>query len=265
MVKKVNKKNRDKFSIYWGITLFILALYVLWMFIFLYISHLEIKNIYREIEGRKIDNQFIRLEIDRVVKEKKNKIFWLDLETDSSLTKFVNSSVPFDDKWYVPEDLLRIKSSFIDDMKWNQYLKSEAKNALEEMSKNFKITFNQNIKVVSAYRSYNYQAWIKQRWCPDNLCAKAGYSEHQSGLAVDLWEATTNNVFMSKTRLKNYYNWLSNNAHEYGFTNTYQKWLDIDWYEIEPWHWRYVWENLATYLIENNMTIAEFYNEIKNG
>jgi|GEM_PF-1428150 hypothetical protein len=45
------------------------------MFIFLYISHLEIKNIYREIEGRKIDNQFIRLEIDRVVKEKKNKIF----------------------------------------------------------------------------------------------------------------------------------------------------------------------------------------------
>jgi D-alanyl-D-alanine carboxypeptidase len=52
-------------------------------------------------------------------------------------------------------------------------------------------------------------------------------------------------------------------AHTYGFTNTYQKGLDIDWYEIEPWHWRYVWVDIASYLSENNITIAEFYYQQK--
>jgi D-alanyl-D-alanine carboxypeptidase len=59
--------------------------------------------------------------------------------------------------------------------------------------------------------------------------------------------------------LKKYYKWLDENAYKYGFHNTYQKWLEIDWYEIEPWHWRYMWVELATYLKDNNLTIAEFY------
>jgi LAS superfamily LD-carboxypeptidase LdcB len=47
-------------------------------------------------------------------------------------------------------------------------------------------------------------------------------------LAVDLWEATTNKIFMSNTELVKYYNWLDTNAHKYGFHNTYQKGLEID-------------------------------------
>jgi LAS superfamily LD-carboxypeptidase LdcB len=38
----------------------------------------------------------------------------------------------------------------------------------------------------------------------------------------------------------------------------------VDWYEIEPWHWRYLWVELATYLKNKDLTIAEFYNEINN-
>jgi D-alanyl-D-alanine carboxypeptidase len=57
-----------------------------------------------------------------------------------------------------------------------------------------------------------------------------------------------------------YYVWLVQNAHLYGWHNTYQKWVAIDGYEVEPWHWRYLWEELATYLYENKITIAEYYN-----
>jgi D-alanyl-D-alanine carboxypeptidase len=56
-----------------------------------------------------------------------------------------------------------------------------------------------------------------------------------------------------------FYAWLDDNAHLYGFHNTYQKGRDIDGYEIEPWHWRYLGAALATHLRENDMTFAQFY------
>jgi D-alanyl-D-alanine carboxypeptidase len=129
------------------------------------------------------------------------------------------------------------------------------------MAKKFQEDKWEKMVIVSAYRSYQYQKWIKLRWCPDNLCAKAWYSEHQSWLAVDFWEASTNYKWKNNNRLKNYYEWLKNNASDFGFHNTYQKWLDIDWYEIEPWHWRYLWVELAKYLENENITFAEYYKK----
>lgn len=91
------------------------------------------------------------------------------------------------------------------------------------------------------------------------MCAKAGHSEHQSGLAIDLWSASTQATWQNSPRLTRFYTWLSENAHLYGFHNTYQRGLEIDGYEIEPWHWRYVGKKLATHLKENDITLAEFY------
>ena len=93
------------------------------------------------------------------------------------------------------------------------------------------------------------------------MCARAWFSEHQSGLAADLWQASTKEQFLSNSSYRKYFEWLSLNAHEYGFTNTYIKWLEVDWYDVEPWHWRYVWEDLATILKKQNMTIAEYFKK----
>jgi hypothetical protein len=41
----------------------------------------------------------------------------IDLFTDSSIEKFVTSTIPFDDMAYVPEDLVPISSEYISDMK----------------------------------------------------------------------------------------------------------------------------------------------------
>ena len=112
--------------------------------------------------------------------------------------------------------------------------------ALQDLAKDFYEEFNTKLSVVSAYRSYARQKRIKDGGCPDNLCAKAGYSEHQSGLAVDFFSASTQYIWKNTLSYNSYYKWLFANAHRYGFHNTYQKGLDIDGYEIEPWHWRYV-------------------------
>jgi len=186
-----------------------------------------------------------------------------DLELDDSIQKFVNNKVSFNDVKYIPKDLVDLKWEFIVDLKWYGRVRSIAKKYLDKMWEDFYNYFWEKIRVVSSYRSYLYQKWIKDRWCPDNLCSKPWFSEHQTGLAVDLWEASNEEIFLSNSKYKKYFEWLNENAYKYWFANTYIKWLKIDWYEIEPWHWRYLWIPLAEYLRDNNITIAQFYKNKK--
>lgn len=185
-----------------------------------------------------------------------------DLDSDTSFTKYVNPYICYSNLSYIPAGLVSVESDFIYSNKWTSLLRPEAKKALENMGRDFYNTFWKNIWIASAYRSYEYQKGIKENGCSDAMCAHAGYSEHQSWLAVDLFEASTENDFLKKSNLKNYYWWLQKNAHKYGFHNSYQKGKKIDWYMKEPWHWRYVWIELATFLHDNNITFAEYYNAL---
>ncbi len=181
-----------------------------------------------------------------------------DLLSDDSLTKFVNNKTSFTDMKYVPKNLIKLEWEYIEDIKWNWALRQEALSALDNLAQNFYLEFTNSLKVVSSYRSYEYQKGIKARWCEDSLCAKAWYSEHQTGLAVDLWEASDQQRFQSDERLGSYFEWMEEEAYKFWFTNTYQKGVGVDGYDIEPWHWRYVWEELALILHEYKITFAEY-------
>jgi len=185
------------------------------------------------------------------------------LYDDESLQKFVSPDVPFYELSYAPENLISIDNEYVIDRKWNWQLRAQALAALYRMSEVFYWEFETEIVLVSTYRSYNYQKWIKDRGCPDELCAKAGHSEHQTWLAIDLWEASTNALFLSNQNYKEYFEWLQVNAHRFGYHNSYQKGLDVDGYVKEPWHWRYVWADLASILKEQNLTLTEYYS-LKN-
>lgn len=182
-----------------------------------------------------------------------------DLKTDNSITKFVDNKVSYSNVEYIPENLVKLEWEFILDNKWNSKVRKITLEKLNLLSTDFHNHFWERLKIVSAYRNYTYQKWIKDRGCPDLFCAKAGYSEHQSGLAIDFWEATELENYEKDEKLKKYFEWMKINWPKYGFTNTYQKWLEIDGYAVEPWHWRYVWNKLAEYLYENNLTLAEYY------
>ena len=97
--------------------------------------------------------------------------------------------------------------------------------------------------------------------------ALPGTSEHQTGLAVDLCcEATNYNNSFSFLNTKEYA-WLLENAHLYGWTLRYpEDKTHITGYNFEPWHFRYVGIELATYLKEHNLVLEEYYGAfpIKN-
>ncbi len=178
---------------------------------------------------------------------------------DESLYRFVSRSTPLSSSAYAPEDLVSVSGANIDEAGRHSLIRSDAKNALLELASAYEQEFHTPLVVVSAYRSAVYQ---KRLWdlgrCTDSLCAPPGYSEHQLGLAVDLFDASTLRDFESNKKYKSYIRWLQKNAHLYGWTQSYQKWEAVDEYEIEPWHWRYIGPDMAMRLHRLGWSYTEF-------
>ncbi len=86
-----------------------------------------------------------------------------------------------------------------------------------------------------------------------------GTSEHESGLALDI---TSEGVFTLTESVEEYPTniWLKEHCYEYGFILRYPKDKeDITGITYEPWHFRYVGVEAATFITENNLTLEEFY------
>ena len=87
---------------------------------------------------------------------------------------------------------------------------------------------------------------------------EAGYSEHQTGLSLDIFskEHTSTSNFKGSPA----HTWLINNAYRFGFIERYQEDKQyITGFAAEAWHWRYVGTEAATYIYENNITFDEYY------
>ena len=122
--------------------------------------------------------------------------------------------------------------------------------------------------VRSSYRSYDLQTYIYNRnvanmgqATADLWSARPGHSEHQTGLAVDIIQPGHIGSLGAANFENTYqYHWLLNNAHYYGFILRYpSNYTHITGYEYEPWHWRYLGVDLATYIHNNNIPTLEHY------
>lgn len=102
--------------------------------------------------------------------------------------------------------------------------------------------------VVSGYRSYDEQSGLKSAYSvqygtgANTFSADQGYSEHQLGTTVDF---STTAIGGSLTGFQNTeaYAWLTKYAYKYGFVLSYPE--KNGYYIFEPWHWRFVGEDLA--------------------
>ena len=120
-----------------------------------------------------------------------------------------------------------------------------------------------NIYASSGYRSYSDQNYIYNNYVridgqenADTYSARAGHSEHQTGLAIDV--NTVDSSFDGTTES----NWLKDNCYKYGFIIRYPKDKDsITGYMYESWHIRYVGKSFAEKLYNNGnwITIEEYY------
>ncbi len=125
--------------------------------------------------------------------------------------------------------------------------------------------------VISGYRSYSAQAIARQKWAeaePERvniLSAPPGFSEHQLGTVVDFGSPELPEVVgQEDIEFHTYFYktsegfWLADNAHKYGFTLSYpfeaQETTGFFW---EPWHYRYVGVEMATFLHEQGISLTE--------
>ena len=161
---------------------------------------------------------------------------------------------------YVPKDLTTINDKY---SSGNKKMTKDAALAFEEMAKDAKKN-GYTVRAVSTYRSYSYQNNLYNNYAKqdgkekaDTYSARAGYSEHQTGLAVDVDNAKVSYTKFGTTKE---FGWMKDNCYKYGFILRYTKETEfITGYMNEPWHYRYVGKDIAKYIYEHPMTYEEYY------
>lgn len=113
----------------------------------------------------------------------------------------------------------------------------------------------------SGYRSYQYQTKLYNNYVnqhgeeeANTFSAKPGFSEHQTGLTFDLKDFNGQLVEDPITS-----QWIKDNCAKYGFILRYPEGKeDITGYIYEPWHLRYVGEEAANQIMNNNTTLEQY-------
>ena len=161
---------------------------------------------------------------------------------------------------FEPKDIVDVKN-------WYCYGENKAsKEAYENFISMFNDAKEKNLKLIisSGYRSFQEQKetydsyvdryGIKQA---DKLAARPGYSEHETGLALDI---TTGNATKDTFESTEEFKWLVDNSYKYGFILRYPKdKQDITGFDYEPWHYRYVGIETAKKIHELDITFDEYY------
>ena len=91
--------------------------------------------------------------------------------------------------------------------------------------------------------------------------ARPGTSEHEAGLALDIVAESFRDLTAAQADTPEQ-QWLMANAHRFGFILRYPKEKqDITGIGYEPWHYRYVGEEAAAIMKENNLCLEEYLSQ----
>ena len=168
-----------------------------------------------------------------------------DVSSPESRTVIVNKQRPLEPSDFAPSDLVAVSGSQV-------RLRAEAADALAELRK-AAAGADVPIAVHSAYRSFAEQEQTFEGWVAElgeeraaARSARAGHSEHQTGLAVDVvamtGECRAIGCFGDTPQAV----WLAEHAHEHGWVVRYQQGAEeLTGYDAEPWHLRYVGVEVA--------------------
>ena len=204
------------------------------------------------------------LDIDEVIKRVNSgidKTWYVDVEP-SDLSKgnlVIVNKLHYVDQNFEPENLVSMSGY------GNGYLVKDAHDAYVELYNAAK-NDGMNLIVTTSYRNYGFQSTLYYNYVnrdgqesADTYSARPGYSEHHTGLAVDLSTPSLTNAF-TEFIYTDEYKWMQNNCYKYGFIQRYTDENQyITGYQPEAWHYRYVGKDIAKYIYENNITFEEYY------
>lgn len=188
-----------------------------------------------------------------------------DYDAPSSLWVLVSKKYPLSDETYVP-DVIGKPSVAVNEAKTaeEQSLRTDAiqpVNALFAAAK----SAGHDVMVASGYRSYGLQQTYFSSYsaaygedAANMFSARPGQSEHQTGLSLDI-SLTSRQCYLEicfgETAAGK---WLAAHAHEYGFILRYPSdKTAVTEYQYEPWHFRYVGNELAGALYRSGLTLDE--------
>lgn len=126
--------------------------------------------------------------------------------------------------------------------------------------------------IISGYRSYAAQAISWDKWNREEperaaiLSARPGHSEHQLGTTLDFGSPELAEIVgIEDIEFHTYFYqtsegiWLAENAHRYGFTLSYPRSAqELTGFFYEPWHYRYVGQEMATFLHDSGTYLTEY-------
>ena len=220
----------------------------------------EYEDVYKEYREKNKD-----LSIEKVITNVNIGLNY-DYYTHTKATKDLNTNTILVNKYnyltedYVPENLQTVDKKYSSK---TLQLVDYAKEAFEELSEAASKE-NYTVLAMSSYRSYQYQYNLYNRYvstdgveAADTYSARPGYSEHQTGLAVDVYNGKEDFTNFEKTKE---YNWMQDNAYKFGFILRFPKDKVLETgYQYESWHYRYVGKEIAKYIHDNNLCFEEYY------
>ena len=217
-----------------------------------------INYIKKEYKSSKVDYEDVIVKVNT----KTNYDFYTHT-TETDMNKeygiLVNKYYSLPDK-YAPDDIVSMSNSYAYP---NNNIRSKVYEDFKEMSK---VAKDEGIILIvnSSYRSYESQKGIYEEYADkkgqeyaDRIAARPNYSEHQTGLALD--------IFSPGYGMKNFeqseaFKWLFKNSYKYGFILRYPKEKEnITGYSYEPWHYRYLGKSLAKKVFDSNLSFEEYY------
>ena len=153
---------------------------------------------------------------------------------------------------YLPDDIVSISNWYAYD---GHSIKKEVYDKYVSM---WKAANEQGLSLLvnSSYRTFEDQQ-NEYDMSNDDYASRPGFSEHQTGLALDI---VTDDIIGNEFENTDEFKWLQENAHLYGFILRYPKGKEhITGYNYESWHYRYVGKELATKVKESGLTYDEYY------
>mgnify|MGYP003304767210 CR=1 FL=1 len=187
--------------------------------------------------------------------------------TDKGYTLVVENGVAYIDDILIVNKTYSLPNSYkpvnpyntVNGEKCVKCLEKDVMNAFNLMEADAR-SVGLNIYIASGYRSYTYQETLYNNYTmvsgvagADTYSARAGHSEHQTGLCFDL--NTIDDSFAYTDEGK----WVNDNAWIYGFIIRYPKGKEhITGYNAEAWHFRYVGEEVAKNKIDILITVGKY-------
>ncbi|MCC5894758.1 MAG: M15 family metallopeptidase [Alkalibacterium sp.] len=185
----------------------------------------------------------------------------------SSIKALVNKQYGLPED-YAPDDLVTVDVPTVLENPEVRQLREEAADALKEM---FDAAQEDELYLHarSGYRSYQTQVQLYNSYVSNHgeeaanrYSAQPGHSEHQTGLGMDVTSESANLQLTEAFGDTPEGKWVEDHAHEFGFIIRYpQGKEEITGYQYEPWHLRYLGEELAAEVYESGLTYEEYLIE----